>query len=338
MLKLLYDPAPRTSEEIFSDADRAQFFSEYHVVEVEQSSRAQQYRQHLADTDIVISQQEMDRATLDQAPDLKAIINVETNFLPNIDYEQCFSRGIHVLTPASVFAQPVAEIGLGMALSLARDIHTAHMDFIKGAEAYGLSGNGRAELLGGSDIGIVGFGDLGRALKQLLTPFNATIRVYDPWLPENYLGRQGVEPCELAALLQCSRVVFVTAAVTSENEQLFNKKTLSLMPDNAMLVLLSRAALLDFDAMAAEALSGRLRFATDVFPEEPVAADSALRALPNVLFSAHRAGALTGALQQIGALMLEDLRQIAMGLPPVACRRAERETIARLRSKPIEQS
>jgi len=105
-----------------------------------------------------------------------------------------------------------------------------------------------------------------------------------------------------------------------------------------MLVLLSRAALADFDALKAEAAAGRLRIATDVFPQEPVSTSDPIRQTPNMLLSAHRAGALTNALQQIGTLVLEDLSLIAQGLPPVSCRRAQRETIGLMRSKPIEKS
>jgi len=336
--RVLYDPDPRTTEEIFSPEDRQRFFDLHDVVTVDPSAREKCYQQHLPATEVLISQQAMDKPRLDAAPGLRAIFNVETNFLSNIDYDICFARGIHVLTPASVFAAPVAEIGLGMALTLARDIHTAHVAFQQGKEQYGLVGNDRAELLTGSDIGFVGYGDLGKALHGLLQPFNARIRVYDPWLPDNYLQRHGVESTTLEAVLNESRVVFVVAAVTTSNQQLFNSDTLSLMQDGAMLILLSRAALADFNALAAEAGSGRLRVATDVFPEEPVAADDPLRQVPNILFSAHRAGALTCALQQIGALVLDDLQQISAGLPPVSCRRAEQETISQLRSMPVQES
>jgi len=336
--RILYDPHPRTSAEIFSSENKQRFFDQYDVVTVEPSRREQEYQEHLPTTEVLISQQAMDKNRLDSAQALRAIFNVETNFLPNIDYDICFARGIHVLTPASVFAAPVAEIGLGMALSLARDIHTAHVAFQQGNEQYGLAGNNRAELLAGNNIGFVGYGDLGKALHKLLLPFNARIRVYDPWLPNNYLQRHGVESTSLEVVLSESRVVFVVAAVTTDNQHLFDKHTLSLMEDGAMLILLSRAALADFDALASEAGSGRLRIATDVFPEEPVAADDPLRQIPNMLFSAHRAGALTSALQQIGALVLEDLEQISSGLPPISCRRAEPETISRLRSMPIQKS
>ena len=335
-MRILYDPAPRETGEIFSEDARAAFFGSYRVTEVDPHDRAAAYARHLPETDVLISQQAMGADRLAMAPNLRAIFNVETNFLPNIDYETCFARGIHVLTPASVFAVPVAEIGLGMALSLARNIHGAHGDFVAGREVYGLAGNTHAELLTGSDIGILGFGDLGRALHRLLLPFGATIRVHDPWLPEDYLRRQGVEPVSLEVLLRQSRVVFVMASITSENAHLLDADALALMPDGAMLILLSRAAIADFEALSKEAASGRLRIATDVFPEEPVAPGDPIRAVPGVLFSAHRAGALTSALQSIGALVLEDLALIAQGLPPVSCRRAERETVMRMRSKPIE--
>lgn len=337
-MRILFDPDPRTTDEVFCQSDRETFFATYDVTVVPPTGRDAIYRDRLPETEVLISQQPMGRDRLDMAPQLRAIFNVETNFLPNIDYEICFERGIHVLTPASVFAGPVAEIGLGMALSLARNIHGAHGDFIAGREEYGLDSNASAELLSGSDIGFVGFGDLGRALHRLLVPFHARLRVFDPWLPAGYLRRQGVTPASLDEVLTRSRVIFVVAAVTQDSNHLIDARALARMQDGAMLVLLSRAALADFDALAAEAASGRLRIATDVFPQEPVAADDPLRSVPGMLFSAHRAGALTSALHDIGAHVLEDLPLIAQGLPPVTCRRAERETVMQLRSRPVDAS
>ena len=280
----------------------------------------------------------MEKTRLDLSPKLRCIINVETNFLPNVDYEACFQRGIHVIAPSSVFAAPVAEIGLGMALSLARGIHTAHGDFVAGQELYGLEGNGEAELLAGAEVGFVGFGDLGRALHKLLAGFQPRIRAFDPWLSDGALERFGVTPASLDEVLSMSRFVFVVATITTENAHLINAEKLAMMQKGAKLLLLSRAAVADFAALKEFAGSGRIQVATDVFPEEPVAADDPIRLVPNILFSAHRAGALTSALQNIGKLVLEDLGQVARGLPPIACKRAERETVMRLRSKPIDKS
>jgi phosphoglycerate dehydrogenase-like enzyme len=184
----------------------------------------------------------------------------------------------------------------------------------------------------------VGFGDLGRAVHKLLAGFQPKIRAYDPWLSDGALIRLGVEPASLEDVLSKSRFVFVVATITTDNAHLLNADKLSLMQKGGKLILLSRAAVADFDALKEFAAAGRIQVATDVFPEEPVAADDPIRKVPNMLFSAHRAGALTSALENIGKLVLEDLGQIARHLPPVACKRAERETVSRLRSKPIDKS
>ncbi len=337
-MRILLDPEPRLEGEIFSPAAAARLAAEHSVVRFDGGDRAAFYARELPGAEVVMGQQPLTAQAIAHAPRLRCIVNVETNFLPNIDYDACFARGIHVIAPSGVFAQPVAELGLGMALSLARDIHGAHADFVAGRERWGLDGTGRAELLGGAPMAIIGYGDLGRALHRVLAGLRPQLFVHDPWLPPEFLRRQGVEPAGLVEALGRARVVFVTASVTTDNPGFLNDAALHAMQDGAMLLLLSRAAVADFSALAAHARSGRLRIATDVFPEEPVAPDDPIRAVPGMLFSAHRAGALAGALTTIGDWVLEDLALIARDLPPVMCRRAERETVTRLRSKPISRS
>ena len=82
---------------------------------------------------------------------LRCIFNVETNLLNNMPYDLLFERGIHVVTTGAVFAEPVAELGLALALNLARDIVDADLAFREGAELWGGDGNQTARLLVGSD-------------------------------------------------------------------------------------------------------------------------------------------------------------------------------------------
>ena len=84
-MKILYDPDPRTTEDIFSSTDRERFFSENEVAVYDGGNRESFYAAHLPLAEVLVSQQPMDRALLDSAPHLRAIFNVETNFLPNID-------------------------------------------------------------------------------------------------------------------------------------------------------------------------------------------------------------------------------------------------------------
>lgn len=335
-MKVLFDPQPRETDEILSSTALRHLRSTYDVVEWQGQDRQDFYREHLPSTHILISQQPMAQDRLDLAPNLRVIFNVETNFLPNIDYEACFRRGIHVLAPGAVFALPVAEMALGMAISLARNIHGEHGAFQKGAERWLFDGNHDSELLTNSTVGFVGFGDLGRALHKLLSPFNVRVQVYDPWLPDGHLERLGVQPASFETVMSENRFVFLMAAITTENAHLINADALALMQPGAMLLLMSRAAAADFGALVQAATSGRIRVATDVFPIEPVPVDDPIRQVPNILFSPHRAGALSIALREIGDRVLEDMNLISRGLAPVACRRAERETVARFRSMPVK--
>jgi phosphoglycerate dehydrogenase-like enzyme len=229
-------------------------------------------------------------------------------------------------------------MGLGLCIDLARGITEAHVAFKAGGEKYGMAGNAEAFLLRGCDVGIVGLGGLGRALRALLEPFRCTIRVSDPWLPVRAIEQAGCIPSDLDDLLSRSRVVFVTAAATTENQGFLNARHFALMPKGGLFILLSRASVVDFPAMLAAAASGHLRVATDVFPEEPLAAGHQARSTPNVLLSAHRAGGLREAMTEMGTLVLTDVKQILRGFPPSACLRAERETVARMRSKPVKKT
>lgn len=337
-MRVLYDPEPRTTDDIFSAEELAAFRSRYQVTEWQGEDRDAFYAKHLPATEILISQQSMGAERLALAPGLRAIFNVETNFLPNIDYGECFRRGIPVLAPGGVFAAPVAEMALGMALSLARNIHGEHAAFLQGQEKWLFDGNRESEMLAGSTVGIIGFGDLGRALHRLLAPFGCRVQAHDPWLPPGHLRRLGVQPVDFDTLMAENRFVFVMAAITTENKGLIDARALSLMQRGAMLLLMSRAAAADFPALTQAAAEGRIRVATDVFPVEPLPKDDPIRQVPNMLFSPHRAGALEFALREIGTRVLEDMDLIARGLAPVACRRAERETVARFRSKPVDRS
>ena len=82
--------------------------------------------------------------------------------------------------------------------------------------------------------------------------------------------------------------------------------------------------------------SGHIVAASDVFPEEPLPPDHRVRKLDGFLRSAHRAGAMDVVFTGMGEMVLQDMALLDKGLPPQLCRRAERETVARMRSKPVK--
>ena len=101
---------------------------------------------------------------------------------------------------------------------------------------------------------------------------------------------------------------------------------------------MSRAAVVDFPEFIAQVRSGRIRGATDVFPEEPVPPGDPVRAVDGLLLSAHRTGGMPEAFRQIGSMTVADAELVLRGLPPQLCRRADPAVASRLRSKPVSIS
>lgn len=331
-------PQPRTLDLIFTAPARAELERRYRLLELEPEQVDKLPTETLRDVRFILGQPPLARKTLETMKQLKAVLNVESNLFLNMPYDYLFERGIHVVTTGAVFAEPVAEMGLAMALSLARGVVDADLDFRQGRELWGGDGNHAARLVSGSEIGIVGFGDLGRALNRVLTGFRARIRVYDPWLPPSILREQNVEPASLAQVLQHSDFIFVVASVTSDNKGFLGAAEFASMQKGAALILLSRADVVDFDALMAAVRSGHILAASDVYPQEPLALDHPVRSLPGFLRSAHRAGALDSAFKRMGDMVLEDMDLLDRGLPPMRCKRAERETVSRMRSKPVDKN
>lgn len=332
---VLSAPAPRSLGLIFTAEARARLDSRYDIMEVEPEAVDGLAPDVLARVRYVLGQPPLARPTVDAMTQLRAVLNVESNLINNMPYDVLFQRGIHVLTTGAVFAEPVAELGLAMALNLARGIVDADIAFREGTELWGGDGNRTARLLSGAEVGIIGFGDLGRALNRVLAGFRPRTRVFDPWLPRSLLHEAGVEPSKLEDVLSKSDFVFVVASVTSENKGFLDSKAFGMMRRGAAFILLSRADVVDFPALVEAAGSGHIFAASDVFPEEPLPLDHPVRSTPNFIRSAHRAGALDVAFKKMGDMCLEDMELMDRNLPPMRCKRAERETVALMRSRPV---
>jgi phosphoglycerate dehydrogenase-like enzyme len=332
---VIFDPFPRSKELIFTKEMWARLEDAARVVahDGERMPDAM-VDEHIGEAALILGQTDLSAERLARAPKLKAIINVEGNFLPNIDYATCFARGLKVLGVAPAFARPVAEMGLGMALDVLRGIRRADAAFRVGEEKYGLAGNRDAQTLFDADVGLIGFGNLGQALLPLLLPFRPKLRVFDPWLPEGYLRDFGMTPASLGDAISKSRVIFVLAGVTQENCGMIGAREFATMPDGAAFILLSRADVVDWPAFMDATRDGRIRAATDVFPTEPAPTDEPARKNPHILLSSHRAGGTRDAFYRIGEMTVDDALLILAGLPPVRLQAARPETVARLRSKP----
>jgi len=335
---IILDPYPQTKERIFTQEVWDRLSSMATIVTSSSDHMSdEEFESYLPEAVAIIGQTPMPTERLNKAPLLKVIFNVEGNFYQNIDYEECFKRSIRVLNCGKVYARPVAEMALAMALDLSRGITWEHIRFTQNRERYVLDGNAKAKLLTNSFVGIIGFGLLGTSLRPLLMPFNCNIKVYDPWLPSSVIEEHQCESASLDEVLKTSEFIFILAGVTKENQGFLGKREFDLIQDDANIILVSRAAVVDFEEFTRQLATNRFKAATDVFPSEPFEKEHPIRSLNNVILSPHRAGGIPQAFHAIGEMVTDDFTSIIHNLTPVRMQAAQPEIVKRLVSKPVKQ-
>ena len=312
---VILDPNWRTIEELFAPKDLARLHDNFEIIwGKDDKIPIDIYNQALPNAMAVIAANPVfNKDELATAKNLQVIIEVSGTFPNTIDYDECEQRNIQVLSCSPGFHRPVAEMGLAMLLAGARGLITEHEAFRKMEESWLDDKTHTDFTMYGENVGFIGFGRIAQELTRLLQAFNPKITAYDPWLDKSVAKSLNVELTSLESVCKSSRAFIICAIPSAENHHLINQELLNIIPDNTFIILLSRAHLVDFDALINELTKGRFLFATDVFPEEPIAKDSILRELPNVILSPHRAAAVAKGRQLIGEMIVDDLCAIVAG-------------------------
>jgi phosphoglycerate dehydrogenase-like enzyme len=329
--QVIVDPFFRSMDDIFSPQEAERLAD---LVEIvwgrDEPMPLEAFTASLPETFAVVSSGWRYGDALDEASNLRAILTVSGGWPPELDYARCFERGIRVLSAAPAFAEAVAEMAVALALASSRDL-VIEDRLVRATDERWLDSPRTLDtfLLTGKRVGFVGFGNIGRRLRALIEPFGCELCAYDPWLNNAYLRDERVEPMSLRQLMGTARVIFVLATPTSENETLLSRELLELVRADAVLVLASRAHVVDFEALTELVLAGRFRAAIDVYPSEPLDAAHPIRGASGAVLSPHRAGLTKEALWEIGTRVVDDLDAIVKGLPPRRLQAAEPELASR---------
>lgn len=291
------------------------------------------FREALQDTTaVVFGTWHYGKDAIDRAGDsLRHVIEVAGSHRhPDLDYAACFERDITVGSCAPAFGPAVAEMALALSLAAARLVTEGDADFRAGEERWLHDGTVGAMTLHGKTFGFLGAGGLARSLQPLLEPFGGRLLAHDPWLDDAALRERGIESVDLPTLFAASHVVYVLAVPSPDNYQLVSRELMELLSPTDVLAVISRAHLVDFDAMTELILAGRFRAGIDVFPTEPLDADHPIRGARGAVLSAHRAGAIPEALLEIGRMVVDDLELLLDGRPPTRMQYATPDLVARL--------
>lgn len=273
-----------------------------------------------ADYFLVSGRLPIDKAVLDNAPRLKMIqrTGVGTEML---DSEEIRKRGIPVYVNAGVNAQSVAEHTLTLMLACLKRLPQVNQQTHQGVWKKQQTGVTTRELHG-KTVALVGMGNIGRLVAQMLRAFGARVIYTDVFRQteamESQLGLAYYEHFE--AMLPEADILSFHCPLTKENAEMLNAKTLALMKRGATVINTARGKLINPDNLYEALLSGHLSAAAlDTHYEEPIKEGYRLAELDNVILTPHIGGLsreafesmINGAMQNIEAFESGRLDEIA---------------------------
>ncbi len=201
------------------------------------------------------------------------------------------ARNIPILYCPHSKVSTAADFAIGMLLMEGRGMARSHQQMSQGIWDTTFSFFGNSMSLTGNTVGLVGFGNIARAVAQRLKGFEVTTLVYDPFQPANTVRAQGCEPVSLDELLSRSDFVLMMARVSEESRGMIGRRELGLMKPTAYFVNTARGGLVDYAALREALAQGKIAGAAlDVFDVEPIPPGDPLLKMENVSLSPHVAG------------------------------------------------
>jgi D-3-phosphoglycerate dehydrogenase len=248
---------------------------------------------------------------LEHAPDLQLFVVCRGGPV-NVNLEAATRRGVAIAFTPARNAAATAEHTIAMILSALRGIPAAYSAIRHGVWKGDYTWETAGFELETATVGLVGYGAIGRIVGRILRGFGATVLVYDPFTTVD--AADGVEQVELETLLRRSNVVSLHARESKDRCNLLGEREISQMQRGSVIVNCARGSLLDYDALAEALRSGHLfAAAADVFPEEPLPANSPLLSFGNFVTTPHIAGGTRQAAEKAVTMAVEEVRRFLAG-------------------------
>jgi len=260
---------------------------------------------------VVRSRTKMTRELIAKADKCQIIARVGIG-LDNIDQEAAKEKNIRVINAVEGAITAVAELVIGLMISMAREIPRADREIRNGNWI-------KKELMGselkGKYLGIVGLGNIGKRLGRLARALNMNIIGYDVVpIDDEFSKEVGLMKADLDTLLSSADYVSLHVPLLDSTRHMVNAEKLKMMKNTARIINTSRGGVIDEEALYNSLKDGSLAGAAlDVFEVEP-ATENKLITLPNFIATPH-IGAQTKEAQLLAAnIIAEKIIQILRGV------------------------
>jgi phosphoglycerate dehydrogenase-like enzyme len=251
---------------------------------------------------IIVGLEKITPEILDQLPNLKIIAKYGVG-LDNIDIEACNNRNIKIGWTGGVNKRSVAEMALGFMLALSRNLYVTSNQLKSGT----WNKNGGLQL-SGKTIGIIGVGNIGKDLIEILSPFNCNILIND-LIEINDCGKDNINQVDKNIIFTDSDFISIHTPLTNETFNLFNLDVFTKMKDSAFLINTARGGIVNEQDLKFALSNGIIAGAAlDVYEIEPPI-DMELLKLPNLICTPHTGGNANEAVVAMGMSAIEHLIQ-----------------------------
>lgn len=222
----------------------------------------------------------------------------------NIDMVTARKRKIIVVNAPLANCASVAELTIGLILSLLRKLDKAYSSM---REGLWLKKELTGQELNGKTVGIVGYGNIGQRVQKIVEAFGAKVL---------YFSRKN-KNCALEELFNQADMITIHLALTPETKGLINVKLLNLMKSTAYLINTARGEIVDeedlYEVLLNKKISGA---ALDVYSQEPLSSDSKWRKLDNCILTPHIGASTKEALKKASLTVLTDIGKVLIGKSP----------------------
>jgi D-3-phosphoglycerate dehydrogenase len=241
-----------------------------------------------------------------------------------IDVQAATEEGVPVISSAGVSPDSVAELTLGLMISLARRITRSDRDLrSRGWSTRRTYAEPDAELgieLGGRIVGIAGVGHIGMSLAaKCRAAFGCRVLGYDPFVGADQMASAGIEKRDgLLKVASDADFLILHVPLTDATHHLVDAAVLAAMKRSAFVVNVARGGVLDESALVAALRQGQLAGAAlDVFEHEPLPENHPLREMDQVILTPHIAGVSHESNERRSAAFVERLTDVLAGRQPV---------------------
>nr|KJR71532.1 MAG: 2-ketogluconate reductase [Vulcanisaeta sp. AZ3] len=235
----------------------------------------------------------------------------------HIDLKAATEKGIYVTHTPEVLVDAVADLTMGLLISLARKIVLSDR-LVREGKVYDNWGWVLGNEVHGATLGIIGLGNIGTAVARRALAFDMRVIYWSRTRKPQVEFALGIEYRPLEALLTEADYVVITVAATPETRHLVNEERLKSMKRGSYLINVARGDVVDTQTLIKALKEGWIAGAAlDVYEEEPLPSTHELTKFENVILTPHIGSATVQTRNAMAEVAVRNMINILMGKKPL---------------------